>query len=67
MTIACLGIGVSGVASVAIGEAYLQRLFGTHRPPGENHVQGATLPDDARQAHRTAVYQRHPPAPAENT
>ena len=43
-----------------------QRLVGADRPAGEDQVERAALTDQARQAHRAAVDQRHAPAPAED-
>ncbi len=34
--------------------------------PGQDHVEGAGLADQPRQAHRAAIDQRHAPAPAED-
>ena len=43
-----------------------QRLVRRHLAPGEDDLHRASHADDARQAHRAAVDQRHAPAPAED-
>jgi hypothetical protein len=48
------------VFAQADGEAFLRR----HLAPGQDDLQRPALADDARQAHRAAVDQRHAPAPA---
>ena len=48
----------------AVGEAPLQRLLRIDGAAGEDHVHGAALADDAGQAKRAAIDQRHAPAPA---
>src|SRR5580658_2151706 len=45
-------------------EADAQAFLGRYFPPGEDDLERASLADDARQAHRAAVDQRHAPAPA---
>src|SRR5262249_54882953 len=43
-------------------QANVQAFFGRHLPSGQNDFQCATLTNDARQAHRSTVDQRHAPA-----
>src|SRR5262245_6191220 len=48
-------------------QADLQALLCRHFAPGQNNLQRATQADDARQAHGTAVDQRHAPTAAIDT
>src|SRR3990172_2633214 len=50
----------------AVGEPPLERLGRADGPAGEDHVERAAHADQPRQADRTAVDERHSPAPAEN-
>ena len=49
-----------------VGQSDRERLGGVHRPAGEDQVQRPALADQARQAHRPAVDQRHAPSAAED-
>ena len=53
-------------ATTRFDEPDRERLLGADRPPGEDQVERAAEPDEARQPHRAAVDQRHAPAPAEH-
>ena len=50
----------------SVDEAELQGFGRAHRPPGDDHVQRPAQPDEPRQPDRTAVDERHAPAPAEH-
>jgi hypothetical protein len=50
----------------AVGEPHAQRFVAANAAPGEDHVQRVAVTDQPRQAHRTAIHQRHAPAAAEH-
>src|SRR5579883_1830173 len=50
-----------------IGEADLERFLRGDRPPGQDHVESAAMPDKARQSYGAAIDQRHSPSPAERS
>src|SRR5262249_24697503 len=56
---ACASFG-----SHVLAETNVQTFFRRHLPSGQNDFQCAPLADDARQAHRSAIDQRHTPATA---
>ena len=54
----------SPVRSQPVGEAHHACLLAAHAAAGEDHVERVAVADQARQADRAAVDQRHTPAPA---
>jgi len=50
----------------AVGQPHRQRLLRAHRPAGQDQIERAREPDQARQSYGAAVDERHPPAPAEH-
>ena len=52
----------SPAGTTSVTQAHGQRLVGVDEPAGEDQVQRAAHADDARQALRAAVDQRHAPA-----
>ena len=64
--------GAGGLESLAggnhaVGEAEGEGLLRIHRAPGEDHVHGPALADQARQADRAAIDQGNTPAAAIDT